>query len=441
MATTTSVIDKFVEELKFLTKNDSDRIRLLTMIALENKKLAKSIVDAIEKHVRACRPECKLWGLYLLDSISKTSNSTYNQQVGRNLREVFLSAYEAVDSKTKLKLDKLLHVWQKYGRFDGNLLRQIERGLGAKRAGQPQGGGGRGGMTPPSSKHFPHQQQQQQQMVNPELLNKLSNFLPQFLESQSKGKQTGPRSSEPQRKIHQVARPPAGRPNQDRKQGQDFRNVPDLGTSLLSSDEEEEEEAKGDRGGNSNGPSTAKKRKRIEEKPAEVGFSRSYLAGSLSLNRHEDVINSLYFEQTHQCMQTGKRFREKKKLQRHMDVLFFRKKLERESELSRKWYVPTSVWVASVQEGAGDEGKDEEMVEEKTEAVQPVEEVNVSVVADPNVSKCALSGEKFDVFYNEDDEQWHFRNALRLKMPYQGLPVGTIVLRTSLPEELRSSMM
>ena len=69
---TTSVIDRFAEELKYLTTNDSERIELLTTVARENEKLASSIVAIIEKHISACRADCKLWGLYLLDSVTKS---------------------------------------------------------------------------------------------------------------------------------------------------------------------------------------------------------------------------------------------------------------------------------------------------------------------------------------------------------------------------------
>ena len=60
------------EELKYLTTNDSERIELLTTVARENEKLASSIVAIIEKHISACRADCKLWGLYLLDSVTKS---------------------------------------------------------------------------------------------------------------------------------------------------------------------------------------------------------------------------------------------------------------------------------------------------------------------------------------------------------------------------------
>ena len=154
-------------------------------------------------------------------------------------------------------------------------------------------------------------------------------------------------------------------------------------------------------------------------------------------SRHEFVIDALYFDQTHQCMQTGKRFRDKEGLQRHLDVLFFRKKLERESELSRKWYVPDSIWAASAQqEDPEKEGKAENM-EEDREAAKVEEEASISVVADPSVKACAISGEKFHTFYNDGDDQWHFRDALRLKSPYQGVAAGSYVLRSSLPPEIR----
>ena len=57
--------------------------------------------------------------------------------------------------------------------------------------------------------------------------------------------------------------------------------------------------------------------------------------------------------------------------------------------------------------------------------------------ADPSVKACAISGEKFHTFYNDGDDQWHVRDALRLKSPYQGVAAGSYVLRSSLPPEIR----
>lgn len=366
----------------------------------------------------------------------------YKTHVARNLFEVFLSCYTSVDAAQRAKMDKLLFVWQKYGRFDRNLLGQIEYEVNAKRASLSKAGGqGRGAQA---QRGQPQQlQNQQQQLLNPEMLSKLGNLLPQLLESQKKanaakaagsGRARPPQPQpQPQVKVKQERNPPAAA-----AAAMDYRNAPDPTTSLLSSEDEEEEKPRARAPQPArNGGASARKRKREEEKPAEVGFSASFLGGRMANSRHEFVIDALYFDQTHQCMQTGKRFRDKEGLQRHLDVLFFRKKLERESELSRKWYVPDSIWAASAQqEDPEKEGKAENM-EEDREAAKVEEEASISVVADPSVKACAISGEKFHTFYNDGDDQWHFRDALRLKSPYQGVAAGSYVLRSSLPPEIR----
>ena len=186
------------------------------------------------------------------------------------------------------------------------------------------------------------------------------------------------------------------------------------------------------------------------ESGASVGFTKEYLS-----TRHDRVIDRIYFEQTHQCIQTGKRFMENAALQRHLDILYQRKKMSGENEQSRKWYIRADQWTQSLQTlGEGDAAGEGEEGDagafggsggaggEGGEggggggAAAPAAAMAHSVRADPAVKKCPLSGEKFDVFYNEEADEWHFRDALRLEGPYQNLSAGTIVSVRSLPPDM-----
>ena len=147
----------------------------------------------------------------------------------------------------------------------------------------------RGGRSALAQRGQPQQlQNQQQQLLNPEMLSKLGNLLPQLLESQKKanaakaagsGRARPPQPQpQPQVKVKQERNPPAAA-----AAAMDYRNAPDPTTSLLSSEDEEEEKPRARAPQPArNGGASARKRKREEEKPAEVGFSASFLGGRMA---------------------------------------------------------------------------------------------------------------------------------------------------------------
>ena len=71
----------------------------------------------------------------------------------------------------------------------------------------------------------------------------------------------------------------------------------------------------------------------------------------------------------------------------------------------------------------------------KEEDARNAVDVNSSVAKEDDVTHCALSGEPFEVFYNEDEDEWHFKRATRLPRDYKGVPAGSIVLVTALPKD------
>ena len=210
--------------------------------------------------------------------------------------------------------------------------------------------------------------------------------------------------------------------------------------------------------GSAGGPEgTSEKKKGDKTESPPVAFTRAYLR-----QRHENVINGLYFDLTHQCPQTGKRFRTKAQLQRHLDLVYQRKKLMREGQPSRKWYVNLDQWKQSVlsnamegdkedmdggAEGGGGEGNPGGNTGRKRGETSMSDilksdpsKLELSVWADPSHSACPLSKEKFQVFYNDDDDQWHFKDAVKLMKTYQGLAPGTIVSIKSLPADVRETV-
>ena len=232
--------------------------------------------------------------------------------------------------------------------------------------------------------------------------------------------------------------------------GKEEQQVMSIPSSILSKDESENGDEMKDDADNKDAKkatSAANDGAEKEVKAVPVGFSKAYLGGNLSIVLHENVIASLYFDQTHQCMQTGKRFREKEQLQNHLDLLYQRKKLMRETTISRKWFVMLDQWKQSFSSSINKEEEADE-VEKAVEAKNPKEHVlltdpsqlKLSVIADPKIKVCPLSHEDFKVYYNEDDQQWHFKDAVRLCRSYQGHPAGTIVMIRSLPPEVRTTV-
>ena len=71
------------------------------------------------------------------------------------------------------------------------------------------------------------------------------------------------------------------------------------------------------------------------------------------------------------------------------------------------------------------------MVSRAGARVEP-DDAPVSVVADETQTRCAISGEPFEAFWDEEDENWHYRGAVRLTRAVGRVPAGALVLRSSL---------
>jgi len=59
----------------------------------------------------------------------------------------------------------------------------------------------------------------------------------------------------------------------------------------------------------------------------------------------------------------------------------------------------------------------------------------VSVPADESQKTCALSGEPFETFWNEDEQEWHYRGAVVLDRAVGGAKKGSIVLARAVPKK------
>lgn len=139
------------------------------------------------------------------------------------------------------------------------------------------------------------------------------------------------------------------------------------------------------------------------------------------------------------CKQDGTRFATQVQLDAHMDLLFRRKRARREQKgaASREWYCTDEEWMTDFGrlapragagtgggEGEGDgnggggggggggsggagDGGGEDGVEEDGDP----DGSKSCVPADERFSKCRICGDRFLMFYDNDEEEWMYRNA------------------------------
>ena len=130
------------------------------------------------------------------------------------------------------------------------------------------------------------------------------------------------------------------------------------------------------------------------------------------------------------CKQDGTRFATQVQLDAHMDLLFRRKRARREQKgaASREWYCTAEEWMTDFGrlappagagpgdgdgEGSGSGGGDGGGGDEDGRLEEDGDpDGSKSVVpADERFSKCRICGDRFIMFYDNDEEEWMYRNA------------------------------
>ncbi|CAM9712763.1 unnamed protein product [Ectocarpus fasciculatus] len=128
------------------------------------------------------------------------------------------------------------------------------------------------------------------------------------------------------------------------------------------------------------------------------------------------------------CKQDGTRFAKQAQLDAHMDLLFRRKHARREQKgaaASREWYCTDEEWMtdfgrlappagsgAGEGEGEGEAGGSGDGEEDGGAGEDADPDGSKSCVpADERFSKCRICGDRFLMFYDNDEEEWMYRNA------------------------------
>mmetsp|Transcript_38551 Transcript_38551/g.109017 ORF Transcript_38551/g.109017 Transcript_38551/m.109017 type:complete len:276 (+) Transcript_38551:260-1087(+) len=114
---------------------------------------------------------------------------------------------------------------------------------------------------------------------------------------------------------------------------------------------------------------------------------------------------------------------------KHLDLKFQRKRRVRTNQTaSRAWFVPGDIWVAG---GAAQSDAAPSVFFNQEEAQESAVQQSFSVPADETQTNCAISGEKFEEYFDEVKQEWRYRDAKRLtgaEAQKYGVADGSVVL-------------
>lgn len=150
--------------------------------------------------------------------------------------------------------------------------------------------------------------------------------------------------------------------------------------------------------------------------------------------RREYLVDAMYGDRPYQCAQTGRRFAARAELDAHLDLMHLRRRRRKEEKgASRRWCVDAEAWVAGARAEAADDAPAFFASEAAAAAAAAAAKAR-SVPVDESQPNCALSGEPFEVFWNAEEEEWHYRSAVRLEKAVGAVPAGALALASAVPE-------
>jgi len=387
--------EEYASALGELVINSKPIISSLTMLAGEiagkDEARAEKVAELIRQHIRNAPPKLKLCGFYLLDSVVKNLRGHFVRCFAKGLSDLFLPAYAKVDAAQKKSMAKLFDTWKPV--FPASALEDIEPHITPA-----------AGATAAAARVAPPAQQ----WVG----------------------YPAPMQQAPYGGYGLVAPVAPLQPSALNPLGGSGADLSALIASL---------EAKQLPGPLSVAtPATAVSTAPGEPLPLTVDFDPKKDLATLSVRR-ESVISSLYFELPFQCSQNGRRFRSQAELDAHMDFLHARRKRRRDGTVSRKWFVDVGAWLKGLKTMAEDTmnffgGGDDKDSAAEAHVEEDVDE-SVSVPVDESQPTCALSGEEFEKFWNETEQEWHYRGTIILDRAVGGAKKGSIVLARAVPKK------
>lgn len=96
-----------------LTQNIKPIILSLTMLAEDYRENGHVIAQSIDEYIRKVQPDCKILGLYLMDSIMKNikQRTNYIHLFEKNIINLFSFVFESVNESNRKALYKLRQTW------------------------------------------------------------------------------------------------------------------------------------------------------------------------------------------------------------------------------------------------------------------------------------------------------------------------------------------
>ncbi|XP_029372667.1 splicing factor, arginine/serine-rich 15-like isoform X2 [Echeneis naucrates] len=103
----------------------------VTKSAIKAIKLYKHVVQIVEKFIKKCKPELKVPGLYVVDSIVRQSRhqfgvdkDVFGPRFLKNFMDTFQNLYRCPEDD-KSKIVRVLNLWQKNGVFDLDIIQPL----------------------------------------------------------------------------------------------------------------------------------------------------------------------------------------------------------------------------------------------------------------------------------------------------------------------------
>uniref|UniRef100_A0A6G1S8G2 Splicing factor, arginine/serine-rich 15 n=1 Tax=Aceria tosichella TaxID=561515 RepID=A0A6G1S8G2_9ACAR len=131
-----NIVHTFNDELQSLLLSkppvSKAKMGLITKAAMKGVKFYKHIVQIVEKFIARCRPEYKVPGLYVIDSIVRQSRhqfgpdrDVYAARFARNLGITFENLFADVLDDDRSRMVRVLNLWLKNGVFDMQTIRPL----------------------------------------------------------------------------------------------------------------------------------------------------------------------------------------------------------------------------------------------------------------------------------------------------------------------------
>ncbi|XP_054281931.1 uncharacterized protein LOC128999435 [Macrosteles quadrilineatus] len=129
------VVKQFNSELSSLyeTKPPISKAKMIsiTRTAMKAIKFYKHVVQSVEKFIQKCKPEYKVPGLYVIDSIVRqsrhlfgTEKDVFAPRFARNLQQTFVHLFNC-PPEDKSKVIRVLNLWQKNNVFDSEQIQPL----------------------------------------------------------------------------------------------------------------------------------------------------------------------------------------------------------------------------------------------------------------------------------------------------------------------------